>query len=330
MKIIFFGTSGFAVPSLTKIYHSPHKIETVVTQPDRRSGRGLKVCFTPVKEKSLSLRLNVQQPEDIVGENSTEGQARLNDKETLDLIRSKDSDVFVVVSYGKILSSEILTMPNLLTINLHGSLLPKYRGAAPINRAIINGENKTGVTVIKMIEKVDAGDILSSIEVNINPDETAVELEARLSWIGAELLLDTLNRIEKGEVSFIPQDELKVSYAPKLKKIDGLINWNKSAYQIHNQVRGMTPYPGAFTIIEENGVKKILKIWQTSIAINSEGTSGFETGAITKVSKDGIIVQTGDGKLLLKELQVEGGRRISSCQFAMGHRMDIGTVLEKE
>ncbi len=326
MKIIFFGTSGFAVPSLTELYHSPHKIETVVTQPDKRSGRGLKVRFTPVKEKALSLGLNVEQPEDILGES----HAKLNDKETLNLLRSKDSDVFVVVSYGKILSSEILTIPELYSINLHGSLLPKYRGAAPINRVIINGENKTGVTVIKMIEKLDAGDILSSLEVNIGQDETAVELETRLSWMGAELLLDTLNRIEKGEVSFTAQDELKSSYAPKLKKIDGLINWNKSAYHIHNQVRGMTPYPCAFTSIEENGIKKLLKVWQTSLETNPKKGSDFKPGTVTGINKDGITVQTASGNILLKELQIEGGRRVSSYQFAMGHRMGIGAILGEE
>ena len=330
MRLIFWGTSRFAIPGLIKIYNSTHKIETVVTQPDRRSGRGLKYRYNPVKEEANRLGLKIEQPEDILCESSTEGQAKLSDKRTFALLRSIEADIFVVISYGKILSRDILAIPKLYSINLHGSLLPKYRGAAPINWAVINGEDRTGVTVLKMIEKVDAGDILSSREVDIGINDTAGNLEDALSHAGAELLLNTINMIDRGEVVFTPQNESKVSYAPKLKKSDGLINWKMSAYQIHDRVRGMVPWPGAFTYIEEDGIKKLLKVWQTSIVLDSEGTSGFETGAITKVSKDGIMVQTGDGKLLLEELQVEGGRRIPARQFVIGHRIDTGTILGEE
>lgn len=328
MRIIFWGTSRFAIPGLIKIYNSTHKIETVVTQPDRRSGRGLKYRYNPVKEEAHRLGLKIEQPEDI-----------LSDKMAFALLRSIEADLFVVVSYGKILSRDVLAIPKLYSINLHGSLLPKYRGAAPINWAIINGEDKTGVTVIKMTEKVDAGDILSSREVDMGINDTADNLEDVLSNVGAELLIDTINLIDLGEVVFTPQNESKVSYAPKLKKSDGLINWKMSAYQIHNRVRGMVPWPGAFTYIEEDGIKKLLKVWQTSLVMDSENIPGFKTksdnlyggaGAITKVSKDGITVQTGDGKLLLKELQVEGGRRVPACQFVIGHKIDIGTILWKE
>lgn len=330
MRIVFFGTSRFAIPGLIKIYHSKHKIGTVVTQPDRRSGRGLKVRYNPVKEEAHRLGLKIEQPEDILGESSTEGQAKLSDKRAFALLRSIEADLFVVISYGKILSRDVLAIPKLYSINLHGSLLPKYRGAAPINWAIINGEDKTGVTVIKMIEKVDAGDILSSREVDIGINDTAGNLEDVLSNAGAELLLDTINLIERGEAASTPQNEPESSYAPKLKKSDGLINWNMSAYNIHNRVRGMAPRPGAFTYIEEDGIKRLLKVWQTSVIMNDEDTPGFETGVITKVSKDGITVQTGDGKLLLKELQLEGGRKVPACQFVIGHKINTGTILWKE
>ncbi len=319
MRLIFWGTSRFAIPGLIKIYNSTHQIETVVTQPDRRSGRGLKYGYNPVKEEAHRLGLKIEQPEDI-----------LSDKRTFELLRSIKADLFVVISYGKILSRNVLAIPKLYSINLHGSLLPKYRGAAPINWAIINGEDKTGVTVLKMTEKVDAGDILSSREVDIGINDTAGNLEDALSNAGAGLLLDTINLIEQGEVVFSPQNETESSYAPKLKKSDGLIDWRMSAYRIHNMVRGMMPRPGAFTYMEEDGIKRLLKVWQTSIVLNSEGTSGFEPGRITKVSKDGITVQTGNGKLLLKELQIEGGRRVSAYQFAIGRKIDSGTILWKE
>jgi methionyl-tRNA formyltransferase len=318
MRIIFFGTAEFAVPSLCSLAESRHSIVAVVTQPDRKKGRGLLVQPPPVKIAALKYNLVVHQPLDLA------------EPKLIDYLRSLEPEVFVVISYGQILKKEILSLPSFCAINLHGSLLPKYRGAAPINWAIICGEIKTGLTVIKMNEYIDKGDIVLQEEIDIEDDDTAVSLNQRLSVAGADLLLKAIELIEEGSVSFIAQDETNASYAPRLKKSDGLINWDSPAAEIQRRIRGLVPWPCAYTYYKG----KLLKIWRGEVNPAPASRGGVklglsaEPGRILGVNlKEGILVATGKDNLLIKELQLEGAKRMSSKQFIIGHKIDLGYKL---
>jgi methionyl-tRNA formyltransferase len=309
MKIIFWGTSSFALPCLEKLSATGHKIVSVVTQPDRRQGRHLKLLPPPVKIKSGILNLSVLQPHNP------------NSHEFINHLRSLDADLFVVVSYGEILKKEIIEIPRLYAINLHASLLPKYRGAAPINWAILQGETETGVSIIRMNAKMDAGDIILQEKMSISDEDTAVSLGNRLSEKGAELILRTIDLIGFNRAEFKPQDETQASFAPVLKKKDGKISWQKSASETHNQVRALQPWPGVYCVWGN----KQLKLWKTRVL--DSGPQGV-SGEIVGLVKEGIIVSTGKGNLCIEELQMECGRRMSSGQFILGHALKTGEYLE--
>jgi len=298
MKIVFFGSSEFAVPSLKRLLEHRHEVLAVVTRPDRKKGRRLVLSETPVKKASLKKGVNVLQPE-----NPAEAGF-------LKKLRSLKADLFVVVSFGRILTREILSAPKVYCINLHPSLLPKYRGAAPVNWAVIKDEKKTGLTIIKMNEKMDAGDIMLQRKVAIEKEDTSETLNKRLSELGAILLLDAVRFIEEDRISFKKQNEKLATFAPRLKKEDGIIDWAKPAAEIHNRVRGTLPWPGAYTHFE--GEK--INIWKTDV---DEGTAS--PGEVVEAEKELVI---GTKKFLIKveEIQLEGKKRMTSAEFLRGYK----------
>lgn len=312
MNIIFFGSSQFAVPSLKALLETEHRILCVVTQPDREKGRGLHLEGTPVKACALESGLKIYQP------------LRINTSEAVDFLKNLNADLFVVIAYGQILSKEILNIPKILAINAHASILPKYRGAAPINWALINGEKTSGVTIIKMTEKMDAGPVIAKKEIGVTETDTAITLEEKLSGLSAQILIETLGSIEKNAYKLTPQDEAGSTLAPKLKKEDGLINWKKSAHDIYNLVRGCIVWPGAFS----NYKGKLLKIYKASVcAALSDNIS--EPGEIVGISKEGISVATGKDNLVIEELQIEGKKRMKAEEFIVGHKIQEGEKLSK-
>ncbi len=314
MNIVFFGSSHFAEPSLRALVEAGHKIPCVVTQPDRKKGRGLHLSPTAIKTIAQELRLKVYQPE------------KINAPTAVEFLKGLNADLFAVIAYGQILSREILGMPKIFAVNAHASLLPKYRGAAPINWAIINGDNKTGITIIKLNEKMDAGPIILQSKVPINGNDTFITLEDKLSREAAKVLLESVKSIENGNYKLLIQDENAVSFAPKLKKSDGMINWDKPAEDIHNLVRGCLGWPDAFTCY--NG--KLLKILRARVSIyDVEGKSPVspDSGEVLSISKEGIFVATGKGNLIINELQIEGKRIMAAAEFASGHKISPGARL---
>lgn len=311
MKIIFFGSSNFAVPSLERLLKSGHEILAVVTQPDRKKGRQLKVQATPVKKVATSKKIKIYQPEDV------------KDASFQKSLKAHSADLFVVVAFGQILPKEVLETPKLYSINLHASLLPKYRGAAPINKVITDGAVKTGLTIIRMNEKMDAGDIMLQGKVVIEKEDTSESLEKKLSSLGSILLFDAVRFIEKDNVTLKRQDEKKASFAPSLKKEDGLIDWQKNALDIHNMIRGLVPWPCAFTFLDD----KILKLWKSETLPSYANTV---PGQIVDVSANILMVACGKGLLLIKELQLEGGKRMDIENFLRGHKLEKGAFLGKQ
>ena len=301
LRVVFMGSSPFSLPALKALAHS-EEVVTVVTQPDRPRGRGRKVSSLPVKEIAIEFGLSFLQPE------------RVRDPEFITVLRKKRPELIVVAAFGQILPLAILGIPPLGCVNIHPSLLPKYRGAAPINWAIINGETRTGITTYLMDEGMDTGDILLTKEVEIGPDETAQGLGVRLATTGAELLLETLRRLKAGNVHPTPQDSEGVSFAPILKKEDGLIPWEKTAHQIRNQIRGMIPWPVAFTFLRE----KRLRIYRGMI-----GNGKSSPGEIISLN-GGIEVACGERSLFIEELQLEGGVKMGWKEFVRGHRLTLG------
>ncbi|MFA5147108.1 MAG: methionyl-tRNA formyltransferase [Candidatus Omnitrophota bacterium] len=311
MKIIFFGTSNFALPALKALIDSGHEVALLVTQPDRKSGRNLAISPPPTKVFALSRGVTVYQPEDASG------------SESIERLKKVGPDIFVVVSFGQILKREVLSIPKLYAVNLHGSLLPGYRGAAPTNRAVMNGDEITGVTVIRMNERMDEGDIMAEKEVGIGPEDTNITLSEKLSEAGAILLVDTLRLIEDGKAHFEKQDPEKATYAPKLRKEEGLIRWDEPAAAIHNKVRGLIPWPGAYT----HYGRKTLKILKTALSdASSDGVAPGEV--IASGESTGIVVATGSGAIKITHLQVEGKKVLDSAAFLRGHRLSKGTRFE--
>lgn len=302
MRIIFFGTPQFAVPSLVALLRSRHEILAAVTQPDSPSGRGRHLTAPPVKQEAQNMGIKVLQPEKVKEAGFIEG------------LRLLKPDVILVVAYGQILPPEVLHLPKYGCINLHASLLPKYRGATPINWAIINGEEKTGVTTMLMDEGMDTGPILLQQEVKIEEDDTAGSLSQKLSKIGARLMTQTLEGLKKGDTKPRPQTGI-ASYAPLLKKTDGLIQWSKTAKELYNFIRGMNPWPGAYSFLEGKRVK-ILK------AIPEEGDD--EAGIISKVTKDKLLIGTGKGLLSILEVQPDGKPVMSITAFLQGRNITEG------
>jgi len=308
MNIVFFGTSEFALPSLRELIGSRHRVLAVVTQPDRARGRQLKVMPPPTKVLAGTHDIPVCQP------------AKASSADSVAYLKTLGADVFVVVSFGQILSKELLAVPNKLAINVHGSLLPRYRGAAPTNWAIINGDETSGVTIMKMNERLDEGDIISQEEIPIDTEDTNITLSEKLSELGAKALIGVLNAMaEEKDMRFTPQDHSKASYAPKLGKEDGFINWNEPAARIHNKVRGFLPWPGAYTRFEG----KTLKILRTEMA--DRALPGAAAGEVVDIIKDrGMVVKAGDTALIITHLQLEGKKALDTDAFLRGHRIDVG------
>lgn len=315
MKIVFFGTSEFAIPSLHALTNSRHEIAALVTQPDRQKGRHLKLSQPATKVLALTKDIPVYQPQD-----ASAGEAG-------EYLKGLGADLFVVVSFGQILKAEVLSIPKLYPINLHGSLLPKYRGAAPTNWAIINGDKSTGITIIRMNEKMDEGDMILKKDIAIDPEDTNITLSERLSELGAKALVEVLDMAGAGKtVSFTKQNGADATYAPKLKKEDGLIDWNRDAVQIHNSVRGLLPWPGAFTYYGG----RILKILKTEILSHS-AVKNAKAGEVIDIVKDkGIIVHTSSGDLAVQYLQLEAKSAMDADAFVRGHRIIKGYQFQPE
>ena len=306
-RIVFFGTPSFAIPTLEALLEGSDKVVGVVTQPDREKGRGRKVILSPVKELSLQHYLIPLQPEKAKGEDFQEAMEDLQ------------PDIIVVVAYGQILQKSILSIPKYGAVNVHASLLPKYRGAAPIAWAILNGEKVTGVTTMMMDEGMDTGDVLHQVEIPMDDEETGETLHDRLASIGAQLLLKTLEKMKGGNIQPIPQDHSKATHAPPLKKEEGHIDWKKEAMEINRQVRALNPWPGAFTKWGD----RLLKIYKGEIR---EGTRAGRTGTVVWEGSDFIEVGTGKNSFLIKEVQLEGRKRMTIREFLSGHPIPVGTV----
>lgn len=311
MNIVFFGSSEFALLSLEGLLAAGYNIPSVVTQPDRKKGRGLHMGSTAVKETAKKSGVKVYQP------------ARINNAESSDYLRSLKPDLFVVVAYGQILSPEILGLPRIFAVNAHGSLLPKYRGAAPVNWAIINGEEITGVTIIKMTGRMDAGPVICQKSLKIEEGDTALTLGYNLSRIAAELLLEIVPAIESNAYVFSQQDERKATLAPKLKRENGMVNWGKTAREIFNLVRGCSGWPGTYTYFRG----KLLKIYKARVGSQPVKPARSLPGQITGVSREGMVVSAGEGNIIIEELQMEGKRPMMAGEFISGHKISLGEIL---
>jgi methionyl-tRNA formyltransferase len=307
MNVVFMGTPEFAVPSLKYLIESEHDVISVITQTDKPKGRKGKPEAPPVKNVALAAGLPVIQPENVNSEQAVEKLEKLN------------PDVIVVVAFGQKISDKILNLPKHKCVNIHASLLPKYRGAAPINWAIVNGEKETGITTIIMSDKMDAGDVIIRKSLTIDPEETAGELGDRLSKLGAETLLDSLMQIETGNAEFTQQDERLVSLAPKIKKQDGLIDWNQEEEKIHDFVRGMNPKPSAYTFLTRNNSKERIIILKTERDNSSHTGEVIAPGTIMDISSQGIRTATENGSIWIKEVKPEGKRMMSAAAFSRGH-----------
>ncbi|KPL01604.1 MAG: methionyl-tRNA formyltransferase [candidate division Zixibacteria bacterium SM23_73_2] len=310
MRILFMGTPKFALPSLEALLKSEHQIAGIITQPDRPRGRGRKLSPTPVKELALKNGLLVFDPED------------LKSDDLVEKLEATNPDLAVVVAF-RILPEKIFTIPPKGTINLHPSLLPKYRGAAPINWALIEGETKTGVTTFFIRKKVDTGNIILQREVEISPDENYGELKERLAKIGAELVIETVELIEKGEVKILSQDNSQATSAPKLTPQVGKIDWSESAEKIKNLIRGLSPAPGAYTFFRG----KLLKIFDSEV-VDEDDPAKNPGEVITADKNQGIVVKTRMGGLKPLLLQPEGKKRITAEEFLRGYRIEIGERLD--
>ena len=306
MTIVFFGTSGFAVPSLVKLSKF-HDIAAVVTKPDKPKGRNLKPAPSLIKIKADSLNIPAI---------SIDGMPA---PQALAVLKKFEADLFVVIAYGQILPVEILSLPKRYSIGLHASLLPKYRGASPINWAILEGEEKTGVTVFKLSEKMDAGEIIMQKDSDILSSDNAETLSEKLSNLGANLLVRAVDSIEEGKAPSTGQDETLATFTSKLKKEDGRINWNKPAAEVHNKVRAFYGWPGAFSRLNGRTIK-ILAAEPADLPTQK----GLAPGKIAALDSGGMIAACGESFLRIKELQAEGGKRMKAKDYVLGNNVSIG------
>lgn len=311
MKVIFMGTPDFAVGTLEALIEAGHEVVLAVTQPDKPKGRGKEMQFTPVKECALKHDIPVFQPR------------RVREAECIEELRKYNADIMVVVAFGQILPKEILEMCTYGCVNVHASLLPKYRGSAPIQWAIIDGEEVTGVTTMQMDEGLDTGDMLLKTEIPVEPKETGGSLFDKLAQAGAELCVETLEALQNGTVTPIPQGETTTAYAKMLDKQLGDINWNKTAVEIERLIRGLTPWPSAYT----NWNEKVMKIWDAEVSDIDVEMEDAKPGTIVKVEKDAFYVQTGEGLLKVCELQIPGKKRMDAGAFLRGYQVKVGEEL---
>ena len=311
MRLFFMGTPQFAVPILEAIVDAGYQVVGVVTQPDRPKGRGHKIHFSPVKEIAINYGLAVFQPN------------RLSEPDFLARLEDFLPDVMVVAAFGQILPPAVLRVPRYGCLNVHASLLPAYRGAAPIHRAIINGEKETGITIIMMDESLDTGDILLQEALPIADEDTAGTLHDRLAQLGAQMLVKALELLVMGRLQRRPQDHARATYAPLLSQKDESIKWDASARAIFNQVRGLNPWPGAATIWKG----RFLKIWRVEVAQSECLLAGTLPGQVRVASpEDGLIVQANPGLVLVRELQLQGGKRMEIKEFLRGNPIAIATL----
>jgi methionyl-tRNA formyltransferase len=312
MRIVFMGTPTFAVPSLLMLMEEGHELISVVTQPDRPVGRKRILTPPPIKEVAVGKGIPVYQP----------GKIRL--KDGISHIRDLNPELIITAAFGQILPKAILDIPQFGCLNVHASLLPKYRGGAPIHQALINGENETGVTIMYMAEALDAGDIISMRSIPITKDDHVGSLFEQLSHVGAELLKETLPALIRGELTAISQDESQATFAPNIKREQEKIDWNRSAEQIRNQIRGLHPWPVAFTIWQG----KPFKVWWAELV--EDVPTDVTPGTVWKITIEGIFVATGTGSLQLTDIQPAGKKRLSVREFVKGRQMVVGDQLGDE
>ena len=309
MRVIFMGTPDFATGTLEEIVKAGHEVVGVVTQPDKPKGRGKTMMPTPVKETALKYNLPVYQPK------------KVREPEFVELLRSLKPDVMVVAAFGQIITKEILEMPKYGCINVHASLLPAYRGAAPIQWAVINGDEESGVTIMQMDEGIDTGDMIEKAVVPIAEDETGGSLFDKLSHTGAKLCVKVLKDLEEGTAVGEKQpEESTTPYAKMIDKKMGEVDWKKSAKEIEQLIRGLNPWPSAYTKVHG----KTLKLWKAKVLLE---TSQMKPGQIVKVTKDSLAVQTGQGMLEIQELQLEGKKRMDTSSFLRGYALAEGESL---
>ncbi|WP_026492951.1 methionyl-tRNA formyltransferase [Butyrivibrio sp. XPD2002] len=308
MKIVYMGTPDFSVPPLEKMLEAGHEIVAVVTQPDKPKGRSGEPAPSPVKECALGHGLKILQPK------------KIREPEVVSELKTLGADIFVVAAFGQILSQEVLDIPKFGCVNIHASLLPKYRGAAPIQMCILNGDKTTGVTIMQMNAGMDTGDILITKEIPIEEDDTAGTLFDKLMYLGADLIVEALPKIENGELTPTPQNDAEATKCGKISKDMGCINWSDSAEKISYLVRGMNPWPSAFTKL--NG--KMLKIWK---AKKVAGEATGDAGTVAAISKESFTVNTGEGLLEITELQLEGKKRMATSAFLVGYKLNAGDNL---
>lgn len=315
MRVVFMGTPDFAVDALSAIIEAGHDVAAVVTQPDKPKGRGKELQMTPVKACATAHGIPVFQP------------VKVKEKEAVEHLRRYGAEVFVVAAFGQILSEEILTMPRYGCINIHASLLPKYRGAAPIQWAIINGETITGVTIMQMDRGIDTGDMLMKKEVPITAEETADSLHDKLAQAGAELIVEALPKLVRGELTPVKQNEEESCYAKMLKKSMGRIDWQKGAKELDCLIRGLISWPGAFCSYHG----KMLKIWEEKVVTDEAQTAKLSEesapGTVVRVEKEAFYVQTGDGILKITAVQPEGKKRMAVRDFLLGYPVKTGECL---
>ncbi len=304
MRIIFMGTPDFAVPSLEALVDAGHEVVLAVTQPDKQRGRGQAVTFSPVKETALKYDIPVIQPE------------RIRDQQWIDTLGKHQADVYVVAAFGQILPKEILLLPRFGCLNVHASLLPKYRGASPIQWSIMLGDKETGVTIMQMEEGLDTGDMLSQVRVPIAPDDTGGSLHDKLAAAGAKLLVQTLEHVGRGDIEPRAQDDNQSSYVGMLGKELGRIDWSQDAVSIERRIRGLNPWPSAFTTW--NG--RTLKLWEASV-VEEHSREPAKPGSVVRVLDDAIDIQTGRGILRVSKLQLEGRKRMDAAAFLRGNRV---------
>jgi len=306
MKIVFFGSDDFAKENLQALIASSHKVVGCVTQPDRPKGRNLQLASAVTKDLALKNNIAVFQPLDF------------NDNNFLEQLRLLQPDLFVVIAYGRILPDAVLSIPKRFSINVHASLLPKYRGAAPIQWAILNGDEQSGVSIIKISPRLDEGDVIGQKMMIIGEDDTAISLKEKMKKESPQFLLETLQKIEDDNFSLFKQDPSKATVAPKLTKEMGRIDWTCEAYSIHNYVRGLVPWPNAYTFFED----KMLKILQAKV-VALEHLDG-SPGEVLAILKDGFVVRAGHGALLIKKVHLESSRLMDAKSFIAGYKLKVG------
>ena len=310
MKVIFMGTPDFSVGTLEALAEAGHEVVLAVTQPDKPKGRGGKMQYTPVKEAALARDIPVYQPK------------KIREPECIEELKKYNADIMVVIAFGQILPKEILQMTPYGCINVHASLLPKYRGAAPIQWAVIDGEKVSGVTTMQMNEGLDTGDMILKTEIPLDQKETGGSLHDKLAEAGAKLCVETLKCLEDKTATWEPQGESTTAYAKMLDKNLGNINWNDPAVQIERLIRGLNPWPSAYTHWND----KVIKLWQADVV---EDNTDQEAGTIVKVEKDSFYVQTGEGLLKIEELQLQGKKRMDVGAFLRGNHLEYGEILKK-